>query len=204
MKNERSIIHLTLDGDLPAEERVRLLKRIESDPVLSKEYHALAEALGTLGREGRREPPPAFTRSVLARLPRRKAPLRERMMKLFFGGRVLRWNLASAVAVLLIVALAAVLATTRQSDNDTVTVRLNVQAPNARQVAVAGDFNKWDPGVNVMSRENGAWTIELPLRPGVYAYMFIVDNEQWITDPQAETHRDDGFGNRNAVMRVRI
>jgi hypothetical protein len=33
--------------------------------------------------------------------------------------------------------------------------------------------------------------------------MFVVDGKAWVTDPKAETYRDDGFGNKNAVMRVR-
>jgi hypothetical protein len=34
--------------------------------------------------------------------------------------------------------------------------------------------------------------------------MFIVDGREWVADPNAPTVRDDGFGNRNSVMRVGI
>ncbi|MDH4163800.1 MAG: hypothetical protein OEW15_14105 [Nitrospirota bacterium] len=202
MKNDLTIIHRLLDGNLPDGERERLLRQVQADPVLSREYQAMNEALGTLGRAGRKEPPADFTRSVMARLPRKRAPFFARAKEFLFGSRVLRWNLASAAAVLLFAIVAAVMVTSRRPD--TVIVRLDLQAPNARQVAVAGDFNKWSTGTHVMTRKNGTWTIELPLQPGVYAYMFIVDSEQWITDPRAEAYRDDGFGNRNAVVRVKI
>jgi hypothetical protein len=34
--------------------------------------------------------------------------------------------------------------------------------------------------------------------------MFVVDGTAWVTDPDAESFQDDGFGNRNAVVRVSI
>jgi 1,4-alpha-glucan branching enzyme len=83
-------------------------------------------------------------------------------------------------------------------------VRLTLVAPAARQVSVAGDFNKWQTTTHVMQRENGMWTIEIPLQPGRYSYMFVVDGSMWITDPHAESYSDDGFGYRNAVMQVAI
>jgi 1,4-alpha-glucan branching enzyme len=52
-------------------------------------------------------------------------------------------------------------------------------------------------------QENGVWTVSIPLKPGEHSYMFVVDGKAWVTDPKAETYRDDGFGNKNAVMRVR-
>ena len=85
-----------------------------------------------------------------------------------------------------------------------VTVRLNLYAPQAKNVAVSGDFNKWRVDSDVMSRQDGGvWTIDIKLKPGVYTYMFVVDGKAWVTDPDAETYQDDGFGNKNAVMRVR-
>jgi 1,4-alpha-glucan branching enzyme len=83
-------------------------------------------------------------------------------------------------------------------------VRLTFVAPTAQHVSVAGDFNKWRTDSHVMTRENGRWTIELPLKPGIYSYMFIIDGAHWVTDPQADSYRDDGFGYKNAVMRISL
>lgn len=83
-------------------------------------------------------------------------------------------------------------------------VRLTFVDPAAQSVSIAGDFNKWRTDSHVMKRENGAWAIDFPLKPGVHTYMFIVDNRHWVTDPRAESYRDDGFGFRNAVMRVSL
>ena len=38
--------------------------------------------------------------------------------------------------------------------------------------------------------------------PGVYQYMFVVDGQRWITDPQAAESVADGFGQQNSLMRI--
>jgi 1,4-alpha-glucan branching enzyme len=81
-----------------------------------------------------------------------------------------------------------------------VATRLSLQAPQARRVAVAGDFNGWNPEAAPLARgPGGAWTGVLELPRGRHQYMFVVDGE-WVTDPAAPVTRDDGFGHRNAVL----
>lgn len=216
MKDERDIVHRLLDGDIPAAEKEAIIRQIQDDPVLRKEFDDLSSAVGLLEQEGRLKPPLAFTASVMGRLPGRAESLPARVKRFLFGSRVLRWNMASAMALVLLTVVSLTVmkqmtnvnqetAHTSVSPGGVVeTVRLTFVAPAAKRVAVAGDFNKWRTDSHLMTRENGMWTIELPLTPGVYTYMFIVDDEQWVTDPQAESYRDDGFGYRNAVMRVSI
>jgi 1,4-alpha-glucan branching enzyme len=117
--------------------------------------------------------------------------------------------MATALAVAAVLVLATVVVvrqTPREAARETVlTVKLAFYAPQAKRVAVAGDFNLWQPDKNTMvRRDGGVWTVDIPLRPGVYSYMFVVDGTAWVTDPDAESFQDDGFGNRNAVVRVRI
>jgi 1,4-alpha-glucan branching enzyme len=86
----------------------------------------------------------------------------------------------------------------------TVPVRLVVVHPGARSVQVAGDFNQWNPALTpLVEASNGAWTVTISLEPGRYEYMFLVDGREWIADPSALEHNDDGFGSRNAVLDVR-
>ena len=85
-----------------------------------------------------------------------------------------------------------------------ITVRLSFHAPQARTVAVAGEFNKWKTDADEMKRTDGTWSIDLKLKPGVYTYSFIVDGKSWVPDPGAASYEDDGFGSRNAVLRVNI
>ena len=85
----------------------------------------------------------------------------------------------------------------------TVVVRFTLVAQGAHQVAVAGDFNGWDPSgttlVNQDGQGNFVGTVNLP--PGSHEYMFVVDGK-WITDPAASELRPDGFGRTNAVLRL--
>ncbi len=75
--------------------------------------------------------------------------------------------------------------------------------PEAESVAIAGDFNGWNPGLTPLRRSsNGLWTFTIPLKPGRYQYMFSVDG-RWVTDPLASEFSPDGFGDENAVLDVR-
>jgi hypothetical protein len=84
-----------------------------------------------------------------------------------------------------------------------VVARLTYRAPLARQVAVAGDFNGWEPQAARMRRgPGGVWSVEIPLAPGGrYQYMLVVDG-QWVTDPGASATLDDGFGGKNALLEL--
>lgn len=83
-------------------------------------------------------------------------------------------------------------------------VRFVLPAKGAVSVAVAGDFNDWRANAAPLGDPDGdgTFTGTLHLPVGSHAYMFVVDGERWIPDPYAETFRDDGFGNRNAVLRI--
>lgn len=85
-----------------------------------------------------------------------------------------------------------------------VPVRFVLPAAGAHQVAVAGEFNGWDSSRTLLNDDDGdgVFHTTLSLERGVYAYMFVVDGERWVTDPFADAFRDDGFGNRNAVVRI--
>jgi 1,4-alpha-glucan branching enzyme len=85
-----------------------------------------------------------------------------------------------------------------------VLVRLVVLQPSARTVQVAGDFNGWNPAHTSLEQiSDGAWAVTIPLKPGRYEYMFVVDGKQWVVDPFAAEQNEDGFGSRNAVLDVR-
>jgi hypothetical protein len=82
-------------------------------------------------------------------------------------------------------------------------VQFMLEAPEARTVAVSGDFNQWagDAAMDDLDGD-GVWTLRVPLEPGVHEYMFVIDGERWVTDPLAERYSDDGFGGQNAVLAV--
>jgi hypothetical protein len=211
----REIIHRLLDKDLGLDEEKRLMEQVQADSALREEFDGLAEALRAVETSERMPVPPFFTAEVMRRLPPKKSNLAKRIPGFLFKGRVLKWNMAAALATVGLVAL--VLTQVIQTHNrpvetavipqqdQVVTVMMNLYAPQAHHVAVAGTFNKWKVAANVLTKqENGVWTINIPLKPGEYNYMFIVDGKAWVTDPNAEAYHDDGFGYKNAVVRVKI
>lgn len=86
---------------------------------------------------------------------------------------------------------------------EVVYVQFLLEAPTATSVAVAGDFNGWEPSFTLDDADgDGLWSGRVPVRPGVHAYMFVIDETEWLTDPNAARYQDDGFGNQNAVLAV--
>src|SRR5688572_3797075 len=77
---------------------------------------------------------------------------------------------------------------------------------SAKSVTIAGDFNDWDAEETPLrdSDGDGVWTGLIALRPGMHKYMFVVNGERWVTDPEAESYVDDGFGMRNAVIAITL
>jgi hypothetical protein len=66
-------------------------------------------------------------------------------------------------------------------------VQFMLTAPAASRVALAGDFNGWDPRDIAMTRESrdGRWVVTLALAPGRHNYAYVVDDTQWVRDPLA-------------------
>jgi hypothetical protein len=81
------------------------------------------------------------------------------------------------------------------------TVVFTLRHPEARAVAVAGDFSNWEPRA-LTRQSNGSWTLETVLPAGVYHYSFIIDGSVWLVPDNATGIVDDGFGQRNATLIV--
>lgn len=83
-------------------------------------------------------------------------------------------------------------------------VRFEVAAPGAAQVALVGDFNDWNPAATPLraSRHHGVWSVTVPIAPGRHEYAFVVDGERWIPDPHAPRAAAADFGSANSVVTV--
>ena len=58
-------------------------------------------------------------------------------------------------------------------------------APEAKSVALIGDFNKWEPNAHPMTRmPDGGWRIRVELPHGHHQYLFLVDGKPTL-DPNA-------------------
>jgi hypothetical protein len=163
-------------------------------------------------------PPPRadFTDALMRRLATRPLP-RASLWRRLTAERELRLRFRPATLALAVVAIAVVALVARPRPAATVAVvapaapaaaatptliRFAVAAPSARAVAVAGDFNGWRPDATPLERgPDGVWFARVPLGPGNWSYSFVIDG-QWVEDPLADTWRADGFGGKNAVVRV--
>ena len=82
-------------------------------------------------------------------------------------------------------------------------VRFVFAAPEARSVALAGDFNGWSREATPLEDLDGRgqWSVTLTLPAGRHEYAFVVDGERWVADPFAAVARDE-FGQESSVVRV--
>ena len=223
------LIQRFVDQELSAEERVRLIARLGHDAVLREQLLELEEMLLDTSRLSKPAVPRDFVAGVMARIEHVPVlppvrPLWRRLGDALLTPHVLQWNLASAGAVACVAVLATLsvvwggrsalpgnapaaatpVAVAAPPSAPTVLVRFVVLRPGATSVQVAGDFNGWNPAqTSLAPAANGAWTVTLPLTPGRYEYMFVVDGREWIADPFAIEEADDGFGSKNAVIDVR-
>lgn len=213
------LVQRFLDQELSPEERIRFIAQLGRNEDLRQRAVEMEQLLLDVSRLPRPRVPHGFAERVLERtIP--ATSTRARLTEMLFAPRDFQWNLAAAVgaAALLLLVVAGVVARSVRTPASpgadsqsaavampsTVLVRLVIVQPGAHTVQVAGDFNGWDPARTPLDEVSaGAWAVTIPLQPGRYEYMYVVDGQQWIADPFAVEHKDDGFGSRNAVLDVR-
>jgi hypothetical protein len=116
----------------------------------------------------------------------------------------LRAGLAAAAVLVVAIGLAAGLAL-RGRSGGYLTVSFVLDTPEARSVAIAGDFTAWKTSGYELARRasDGKWEITLRLRRDrSYAYGFVIDGERWVPDPGAPETVEDGFGGVNSILRL--
>jgi 1,4-alpha-glucan branching enzyme len=77
----------------------------------------------------------------------------------------------------------------------------NEEAQNAKEVAVAGEFNNWDKEANKMSKTISGFETTIKLDKGTYQFKYVLDGTTWINDPTRKVI-DDGAGNQNSVIEL--
>lgn len=189
-----------------------------SKPPISDER--FRELLGTY-RAGLEAPGADVRRAVEATLRDRERHSHARdPLRWFLRPRVIHLRpVLAAAALILVVALTAAVTLLTVGDRLTrapladgvsapapsqVLVRFELRAPEATRVALSGSFNGWsDSTIPLVRRgDTGVWSVTLPLAPGQYEYLFVIDDEHWLPDPEAHAQVDDGFGNTNSMLVV--
>ncbi len=81
-------------------------------------------------------------------------------------------------------------------------VRFVVDFPRAREVLLAGSFNRWSPqGIPLAKREDGLWECVVPIEAGNHEYRYIVDG-MWLPDPHNAQQQMNEFGGTNSLLLV--
>jgi hypothetical protein len=79
----------------------------------------------------------------------------------------------------------------------------SINAPQAKEVYIVGDFNHWK--INEASRlaklDDGSWQKKFALASGKYRYKFVVDGE-WLLDSQNAEKEQNPFGTYDSVKKL--
>lgn len=76
-------------------------------------------------------------------------------------------------------------------------------APEAKKVAIIGDFNQWDVngGVEMKKQKNGIFKAVVELETGKeYQFRYLIDGETWENDWAADKYVASPFGGENSVV----
>ena len=95
------------------------------------------------------------------------------------------------------------MAITKQKNKmDKKRITFKLEAAEAKQAILVGDFNSWDEKKHIMKKDNkGRWTKIVNLPPGRYEYKFLVDG-QWQNDPGNDQMVPNSFGSLNNILTV--
>jgi hypothetical protein len=204
MMNDR--IHQYLDGD-----------RAALSPDERAAADAFARTLDAAAAHLRAVPAPDLAARVMAALPAQApaVPAWRKAAGWLWNPRPVRLTFRpayafagaafAAVAAIVVPTLdredagrVAVTAPAQQTAAPVVYVQFRLESAQARQVALAGTFTGWQPTLQLEQKEPGVWTALVPLKPGVHDYVFVVDGERWVPDPNAPQQVDDSFGGTNS------
>jgi len=223
------LIQRYLDGELSDDEARALREAIARDPRVDAELRAWERLLVAAAEAESGEPSADFTDRVMRRTAARPRGFDPRGLRSLFAvpwPARLAWAATLVVTFGLGALLArdagrdpagpsapdqggagtaahrAIAATAAPDESGMRVVRFVYvpSDPQVRTVRVAGTFNDWNPRGIALEREGEVWTAVLILPRGTYEYMFVEDDARWVTDPLALQTRDDGFGQRNAVL----
>ncbi|MFQ5991620.1 MAG: hypothetical protein ACE5NA_04200 [Nitrospiraceae bacterium] len=210
------LLHRFVDDNLDSQERLQLFQALDRDPQLRAKLLEIQGIVAQAAQLPRLRSPVALKARVLRELPARQASVTARLTEFLVAPRVLRWNPGMALVVFGVIAVLAwslyqgspsiqgpIHETRTGVVKAQILVRLMLIQPQAKSVAVAGDFNGWMPDrTPLRMTTDGVWTVTIQVKPGRYRYMFVVDGKEWVTDPLAVEYSMDGFGDRNAVLDV--
>jgi hypothetical protein len=194
MKKNSDRIHAVLDG------------RIDPAACTPDESAQLSEYREALARleASRIRAPAGLTAQIIASLLRQRPAMATGRGHTFWPESRQWMAPAFAGAAAMLLLSFGILHFRDSPQRKTVLMHFEIHAPGAHMIDLVGSFNQWTPGAIRLEGPDasGHWKTDVKLPEGLHEYQFLVDGKNWVTDPNAMTHRPDGFGHENAVVDV--
>jgi len=208
----KKLLNPYIDKALDADITKQIDEHLKSCPACREEYTNLKGIASSLNSLSSQPAPADFTQNLMAKISQEEIQIQtswiDHLKKRISIPRF-SFRLAGAVAASALIVFFAFTFIFNTPDAPSicsaeVQFSLKINDSEAHTVAIAGDFNGWNPQDNILedSEGDGIWTGTLNLEPGRYEYMFVLDGEKWFPDPNALRYVKDGFGNKNAILEV--
>lgn len=201
-----------IDQILDAESTQIVEEHLKSCPACQGEYLRLKEMVASLNILPQVSTPQNFTQNIMAKISQEEIQIQSSWIdhlkrQISFPRLSFRLAGAAAAAALVIFFAFTFIFNTPVTSpicSAEVQFSLRISDNKTHTVAIAGDFNNWNPQANLLEdpESDGIWTATLNLEPGRYEYMFVMDGEKWFPDPNALRYVKDGFGNKNAILEI--
>ncbi len=206
------LLNLYIDKALDAGTAQQVDEHLRSCPACREEYLKLKQVVSALNSISPQPAPTDFNQNLMAKISRKEIQIQSSWMdriKKQVSIPQLSFRLAGAAAIVAAVMFFAFTFVFNTPDispicSAEVQFSLRIGDTKTHTVAIAGDFNGWNPQANILEdpEGDGIWTGTLKLEPGRYEYMFVLDGEKWFPDPNALRYVKDGFGNKNAILEI--
>jgi hypothetical protein len=208
----KKLLNPYIDQALDADTAQQVEEHLKSCSTCNKEYQSLKEIITSLNSLSPKPAPETFTQNIMAKISQKEIQIQtswiNRIKKqVSIPQPSFRLVGAAAAATLIVFFAFTFIFNTPDTSlicSAEVQFSLKINDSKAHTVAIAGDFNGWNPQANILEdpEGDGIWTGTLKLEPGRYEYMFVLDGEKWLPDPNALRYVKDGFGNKNAILEI--
>lgn len=204
----KGLLDYYIDGLLSGAEKKELAYHLEVCVCCNREFTELKEMSASLRSVSMVSVPSDFTYRVIERVNKYSRNNMSGWFDFIFTPRVVRWNVAAVFSLVLLIGLSFYLFPKSKFGNgEVINVKFQLELPEDHKgintISLAGDFNGWDTKNMMLNpSDNNIWTLEVPLKKGRYQYMFVIDGKEWMPDPGARKHINDGFGGKNSLLEL--
>ncbi|GAJ02118.1 unnamed protein product, partial [marine sediment metagenome] len=211
-KKIEKLLNPYIDRVLDAESTQQIEEHLKSCSSCREDYLKLKQVVSALNSISPQPAPETLTQNIMAKISREDVQIQSSWidhLKKQISIPRLSFRLVGAAAIAALVlffAFTFIFNTPDTAPICSAEVQFSLRSGDSKvhTVAIAGDFNGWNPQSNILEdpEGDGIWTGTLKLEPGRYEYMFVMDGEKWFPDPNALRYVKDGFGNKNAILEI--